>query len=274
MKNNLWPRIIVLILMMIILGLSSFATYRVMTYENNLNNDNRQINNNDNTEVTQEKLLKIISNELFVLEKYNNLNQLTNQDKLDVAVKKLCGNIYYCLDKDNQYIDTFSSKQLVDAYNKTSLAKYNYVDESIKCPGYNYEHDTWTYNAKEQKYRYSEPGHSIDASVQVVFKKVVAYTNNNNQYTISIKYGWYKNTLSEGPEDLYAYTTYNDAKKNINSVYKIDAERVEELDYEIENEFSKFFEENYETYKEQMDTYNYVFEQKDDQLYLIGFSVD
>ncbi len=273
MNKKLWSHIIILVLMIAIICMSSLAAYHSIMNKNNNQLNNSNGNNNNTNTVSQEELLTIINNELFVLNPYTGLDKLTNQDKLDVAVKKLCGNIYYCIDDIKSYIDTFSSTNLANAYIKTSLAKFNYTDEDVKCPAANYEHSIWKYDNVYKKYTYVEPGHGAN-SIAIAFKKIVSFTKNGNEYKISIKYAWYKSALSDGPANVYAFATYMDAKNNTNSIYMIATNRVEAINYDVESEFNKYFTDNYETYKDKIPTYNYVFEYQNNQLYLTNFNVN
>ena len=149
------------IIALVIVALLCFGTIGYLIYdeiakedevENNDNNQtNEQVKREEIDDETLSSLNSIIDNELYVLWNKDNINEITNQERLQVALLKLAvflNAIHY------SYLDTFTAIDLEEAFKQTSIGYLSLTHETIhpfiKLSVFN--EDGFVYNADEKIY--------------------------------------------------------------------------------------------------------------------------
>lgn len=200
-----------------------------------------------NGPITEEKLKEIIDNQLSFLFYKNNFDEITNEDLFSKAHAYLNYN-----GKDSK----FTAAELEDALSKTVLGYMQLIHESHYYPsGYDYIYDNGIYTRDEESYV-----HADIIFEEPVFGKVISFTEADGQYTISAKYLWVAGHYKPGNE---VYRTRQDA---INENNKITIEGTPCL--------VDWAYENFDIYKSELDTYNFVFEEVDNHINLIDFYIN
>ena len=214
---------------------------------------NEETSEND---ITQEEILKIVDDELFIFfmwkEPNRKISDLDNQSKLYVALKKIYNDYTKMYDNINFEIRSFSTKDLEKAFNETCLSELSIVHESLD--NFEYDSSNGMYNnnnlMSKMYLNYIYP----DA------KKVVSYSNDNDVYKISIKY-----LFPDGHENAQNYYGDNEQKNFIVGAYFDGTSRIDA---------QKYLDENFEIIKDKLATYNYTFKYENNKLVLTDFSIN
>ena len=226
--------------------------------ENNQNNE--QVKRGEIDDETLSSLNSIIDNELYVLWNKDNINEITNQERLQVALLKLAdflNAIHY------SYLDTFTAVDLEEAFKQTSIGYLSLTHETIhpfiKLSVFN--EDGFIYNEDEKIYTNAVfgSGSSVIQPYESLLKE--AYYE-NGLYYISYQYIW-TITPDIGPAYYDLYYSYSDAYNHENSYFSGD---------DTTGEIKEYINNNLDTIKENTDTYNYVFEKDNNNFVLIDFS--
>lgn len=218
--------------------------------------DNNQKNKNENS-VTKESLLKIIEDELFIFfmwsEPNRKISDLDNQSKLYMALNKL-ENAYAGNNSSEIYveIENFSKKELEKYFNSSCLSNLTINHEDIAEFKYDSENETYSNSHLMPKieYRYRRP-HA---------KKIVSYKSENDIYKISLKYLF--------PDDQEGYQYYYGDLEYKNKIIKAIDENNNYIDVQ------KYLDENFDSIKDKLATYDYTFKYENNKLILSDFSID
>ncbi|MBO5182995.1 MAG: hypothetical protein J6B64_01215 [Bacilli bacterium] len=216
---------------------------------------NKEINSQ---EIKQEELETIISNELDILYGKTSMNDITNQDKLSIGLK--------ILKKSSTNDGTFTKDELESAFNKTCLSKLGIIHENI-IPISNDNEDgnpLIGYTFTDGIYNNEILLNSTFIQTIAVGKKSIKFNNDNGKYTISIKY-----LFGEPSDDIM----------NVHKVYGKNKEEIGEIPIELliggkKENIQIWFEQNYEAFKDKLETYNYVFTKENDKISLIDFYIN
>ena len=258
------------IIALVIVALLCFGTTGYLIYdefakedevENNDNNQtNEQVKREEIDDETLSSLNSIIDNELYVLWNKDNINEITNQERLQVALLKLAdflNAIHY------SYLDTFTAIDLEEAFKQTSIGYLSLTHETIhpfiKLSVFN--EDGFIYNEDEKIYTNAifGSGSSVIQPYESLLKE--AYYE-DGLYYISYQYIW-TITPDIGPAYYDLYYSYSDAYNRENSYFSGD---------DTTGEIKEYINNNLDTIKENTDTYNYVFEKDNNNFVLIDFS--
>lgn len=247
----------VIVLLIAFGGLATYFVFKVLNeptdYKNSINSilTNTTNESTKDLEKTKIELSTIIDSELFVLKDKSALTEITNQDKLYVAIKKMS-------EKENVNTDISASK--LEAYYKEScLSEIKYTNENIKDYKVELEYyDSNHYDFDSNIYKYNSNNQG-DSSVGIVAKNLEEFKHDNDKYIISYKYLFSSvedniskiKEMNEVEKSTCYYGNYNDARYMVesNCVY-----------------FTK-----YNAIKNKLDTYTYTFEKKDDKFILVDF---
>ena len=258
------------IIALVIVALLCFGTIGYLIYdefakedevENNDNNQtNEQVKREEIDDKTLSSLNSIIENELYVLWNKENINEITNQERLQVALLKLAdflNAIHY------SYLDTFTAVDLEEAFKQTSIGYLSLTHETIhpfiKLSVFN--EDGFIYNEDEKIYTNAifGSGSSVIQPYESLLKE--AYYE-DGLYYISYQYIW-TITPDIGPAYYDLYYSYSDAYNHGNSYFSGD---------DTTGEIKEYINNNLDIIKENTDTYNYVFEKDNNNFVLIDFS--
>ena len=85
---------------------------------------------------------------------------------------------------------------------------------------------------------------------------MIDYTETDGKYTAKYKYVWYYGCEGSQPTTLYG--SYNDAKEKKNAIYEIDMDNYAN-GIIPEGTINQIIEDNWESFKDKLDTYTYTF---------------
>lgn len=223
-------------------------------------------------QISQSELEPIVTGQLSLLNGKTSIDQITNQEKLQLAA-----NLYA---KDHPYANgvysrTIAASDIEDILNKSSISTDKLIHESIECvTATNPVHNEYEYNTSTKTYsNANHGGHGIENQVYAVYSKTSNFKENNGQYSISYKYVF--GVLREfGADNDSVFGTYSDAKNNTNPIHTFVA------DININNGVvdpstePKYIEQNYNSFENKLLTYIYTFEKIDSKIKLVSFSVN
>lgn len=246
------------------------------TYNDKNNNDNSQnqsdISNIENDDI---KLYEeIIENNLLKLLGNNSLKDISNQDLLAIIFEMykneygwkkeiLLDDLIRIKEKSTlKNINIKYTKQLQDY-----TAAYNYQGSII------YELDS-----SNQKYIYQEVGHSRN-NISIIHKELVNKYINNNEITLSYKFVFVRttsNSVKTTPGYHYLYHSYDNILNYVNSLngekhfkefsfLDMDEEIGRTLAYD---KAKAYVIDNYDSIKNKLYTYTFVFSYEDNILIL------
>lgn len=242
--------------------------------ETNIIENNVPQNNNKTalTSAETKELENIITNELALLKTKSSISEVTDQLKLAIALNKLKTTTSQPKNEHNQLI-SFTSAELLTAFNNTSLSNLELKQESIRgvtsvqdagYPEHSYSYDngiyTYTTKASSTYKDFPEIGH-----------KVITATKENQSYIISIKYMWGNLTdcgaLCATKVYGKTYSTYDQYISNENNTIGT-LENIKN-----QTDLTNYFNSNYENQKDNLATYTYVFNKTNDQFKLVNFYI-
>lgn len=271
---------IIIILLVIIIVILTILVVLLSTNNITFNGENTQLNNEnvveenedeviDETEevnvISQGELEDIVDRQLYILNGKTSISEITNQQKLSLALSYINNNSIGYSDVDK--VKSFTSDELLDAFNNTCISNLGIIHEKIRAVksvtldgnlGYGYSY-------ADGVYTFSGTTNSGVSEVNIYGKKVTNFSNNGNRYTISYKYMW--SDLDEASLCNNVYGKYSDVingqnslgqLQNTNSICDDDA----------------FVERNFDNYSAKLEQYNYVFEKEDGKVMLVDFYVN
>ena len=269
-NNNLviWLLVFVIIIMAIIIGLMAFD---VISFNNGDNNTNQTIVDNEDSfkkeniskeNISEEVLKEVIDKELFILFRENEvitkLEDIDNKSKLLVALSILEEEYIVRSNEISTTIVNVEKEKLESAFNSSVISNLGIKHEDFdiyKLTGdsvYNRETDLLVYSTESFKYLFPRAS------------KVKSYAKKGEQYIISMNYLF--------PDDRvgfeYYYSNIDDIKTKTNSIVKAYNENNEYIDAQ------EYLDNNYDSIKDKLATYTYVFEFKDEKLVLDSFSIN
>lgn len=215
--------------------------------------------------ITQDELVKLIDEQLYIFYGKKSLNDITNQNKLSLALHLMENN------KLGELRDSFTSKELEDAFNSSIISGLGITHENIIPSksvlsdgnmGYGYTYLDGVYSAPVRT-------NSGFSAVHMIYNKVVSFSEDDGQYTFSIKYLWggFGEYLMD---DDNVYGKYEDSINGQNSI-GIVSEDILMGSYEQLQNWGK---ENFSSFEDKLEKYNFVFVKENGKINLIDFYVD
>lgn len=269
-KKNKGLYIVIIILTILLICSLGYIVYNEFIKENEIveNNEEKEDNNLEDEQTKKEKISEntlndlnnIIENELYVLWDKSSIEEITNQEKLQVALLKLT-----TIKNLSHYseIKSFSTTEIENAFKETSLGYLQLNHETIH-PFYKLSvsnEDGFTYDKNNQMYTNVIFG--SDTEVIEPYESLLKESYyENGKYYISYQFIW---TIYPDIGDMYysLYYSYDDANNRENSYFSGDDEKGELEEYIINNK---------EKIMENTENYNYVFEKENNNFILIEFN--
>ena len=220
----------------------------------------------------QKDFEKIIEDDLGILLEKNSLADITNEDITAWAFNK---------SKYNYSTNSFESKYLEDIitdsvfrnneYELTDIyqVRGNYADihlsDSLKC-----------FTLKGTRYINDETCGSSGLGATPYVTKFVYFKQEKNRYIISAKSIF--TTILSGPDDIRLYSSYEKARKasldnsfnNLSFKTFTMKENGDDLIVPYDD-VDKYINENWNTIKDKLDTYTYIFEVENNEIVLKDF---
>lgn len=262
MKKN----IIIAILAIVSIGLIGYIVYDKMNdkKEEPMNNEKEENNNQvDNSLASNYKLedfTKIIEEELGFLESKKNYKDLTNKEK---------NHWLYLL--SHYPLDLLTTDTLENIRKNSSLREMEVEYDDVYAIYEGYEiSDTLERTLDKESGKYTDVlgGHGAISISGTPF--LYDFKIDNDQYIISYKYVFIQD-VGQGPADLNIHYTYENA---VNRENKIKVFSPTETNYDMNLLYmmaKNYIEDNYESFKDKLETYNYVFEIHDGNIVLVDF---
>lgn len=229
-----------------------------------LENNSKPKKDNSNVEqtplfekITLNEIENIIDNELYVLWNKEHKEDISNAEKLTIALKKYAKDHNY----DSIYdITKISKKEMTSSFAKTSISYLPIKHETIKgsfllsfC-----EHDKWIYDEDKDIYTQGPDGHGACAA-SIAYKNLVEFKNENSEYKVTYKYAF--DYTCEGDLPII-YGSYDNAINDKDRLFSI-------TDYDTN--ISALIESKYSEIADKLSTYTYTFAKKDGQISLVDY---
>lgn len=252
-------------LIIILLAIISVGTVGYIVYDKvseSKKEDGVKTENNSDKIVSDHQLedfTKIVNEELEFFVSQEKLDDITNEEKTYL--------LYYLLDDKTEV----TVDKLENVRKNSSLREMNvkYTDIYDSYESFVLIDDVLR-SLDKQTGKYSDylTGHGGLMISSHSFLQ--DFKIDNNKYILSYKYVFIK-AQGEGPTDLDMYYTFEDAVKKTN--------RKKEFIWDVQTLYKPspsaqadtYAENNYESFKDELDTYNYVFEIHDGNIVLVDF---
>lgn len=215
-------------------------------------------NNVDVSNITESDLRKVIDKELFLLLGEKNFRDLSNQEKLRMLIK-----IYIENGGENAITNSpFDVSDLKQIHENSTLNNLNITYENIndfdKGGLVEYNQIGYVYYRGNQTYRNLNTDDNLNI---ITYPKLVNFKNESNKYLVSYNY-LFSTSYDDNSGEIALYKNINDVIEMRNEI-----KRITSVD------FTEYLSTNneYEKYKDELDTYNYIFEVVDNKLTLVDF---
>lgn len=267
--------IIIVILALALIGALSFVFWQNFLQPKDKKTQdssiNKPTNENKYETISQSELESIVVNQLDLLNDKTNLNQITNQEKLRLAVKLYGKNHPYA---EGVYQRTITVAEIEDTLNNTSIKSDDLVHESIKCiTATNPAHNEYEYNSTTKTYsNANHGGHGGGGNIYAVYSKPSDFKNSDGQYSISYKYV-FGIAKEFGSDTDSVFGTYANAASGANPVHVFKADANVNNGMVDTRDESKYIEENYGSLEDKLSTYIYTFKKTDGKIKITGFSI-
>ncbi len=240
---------------------------------------------NQNTQpIDQKEVEDVAESELYILNGKKSIKDIGNQQKLIMALH-LYLNSEEVLDKLNAGDDNFDvdASKLDEYFEKSSISYMDkLVHEDILLPKLDDGKDPiveWKFDSNTNKYSCNTDMFQVYNNgfpyVYNVANKTSEFKEENGKYYLSRKYLW--GTSGNDANDCFSvYASYDNAKDKKDKITSVqDAMNMNENEdnYSEENIYQKYMDENYESIKDKLETYTYVFEKVDNKIKLVDFYV-
>lgn len=217
---------------------------------------------NDTTEakITIEEIETILDDELYVLWNKNEINEVTNNERLTLGIKK------YAKDNNLDFYDLKKVKagDVEESFKTTSIGNLTLKHEDIMgsykitlC-----EHIDWKYNAEAKEYTTNIMGHGVCAAKEI-YRKLIDLKEESGKYIATYKYMF---TYGCEGDITRIYGSYEDALKENNKLAEIGNVA------ETKEEFDQIVASKYDGVEDKLAIYTYTFERINDKITLIDFN--
>lgn len=284
-KKKNYLVLIIVICIALILGLG-IMIYMNLQKKGKINSNNIFNFGQSNTQqIDQTEGEEIAEEELYILNGKKSISEIDNQQKLMMSLN-LYLNSEEIMDKLNSGEDTFDieASKLDEFFEKSSISYMDkLVHEDILLPKLDDGKDPvveWKYDPDKKKYTCNTDMLQIYSNgfpyVYNVASKTSEFKEENGKYYLSKKYLWCMSG-TDSDDCFTVYGSYDNAKEQKDKIATVPEPPVtneNEEDYSEENIYQKYMDENYESIKDKLETYTYVFEKTNDKIKLIDFHVN
>ena len=225
---------------------------------------NNDLNNSQNIEqidnVEFEKYEEVIETELFKMLGFKSLSETPNQDRL-AMVFEVYNNKYNW--KEKITISELDEVKKNSAIRNIDVEYTNLTDYNMSM---NYKSSPF-YNKKGNVYEHNNAGHK-EKNMSIIYKELINSDVNNNEIKLSYKFIFAKTYIKKSSTTPgYHSLHYNLKDKEFKEFSFMDIH--EETGKDIAYDKAKsYIIENYETIKDSLYTYNFVFINEDNNIIL------
>lgn len=229
-------------------------------------NTEKNTKKTENIEITDEiknQINDVINSQLYVLWNKHSINEIKNSEKVQVAFE------LYKKTKNVKYLDEpeIDASLIEKYYSQSLISELPFYHEDLKAhiflsyPGlYSY-----LYDVEKNCYIKQEDGCDFNV-VMPASQKIIRFFKKNNQIVLQMKYIWI-NHPDVGPI-TELYKSYEDAESMKNEIWKTDYDGFTITT--LEN-YEEYIQNNNESLYSIMETYNYIFELKNNEYKLVNF---
>lgn len=222
-------------------------------------------------QISQNELEAIVTSELGFLNGKTSLDQVTNQEKLHLAIT-LYAKAHPSA--SGVYVRTITASEVDNTLSRASISTDGLVHESIKCTAATTPvHNEYDYDSKTKTYsNANHGGHGIEKQISAIYSKASNFKQDNNQFSITYKYVF--GVLREfGAGDSPIFGTYSDAENETNAIHVFKAAN-DEIGSSVSIDDQKsYIENNYNSFENKLSAYTYTFKKTDGKIKLVDFSV-
>ncbi len=215
--------------------------------------------------ITQDELVGLLENQLYIFYGKKSLTDITNQNKLSLALHLMGNN-----DMGNLY-DSITSSQLEAAFNTSIISNLGVKHENIIPSnsvlldgniGYGYTYSNGVYINPTTT-------NSGVSAVHMICNKVVSFKENDGKYVFSVKYLWggFGEYLMD---DEGVYGKYIDSISGQNSIGSVPEDILMGSYEELQN----WGKDNFSRFEDKLEQYNFVFVKENGKISLVDFYVD
>ena len=208
----------------------------------------------------------------FLLGK-DSINNIDNNDMLYYIYSEYLSDKYKMSDGVS-----FTRDDVKRAFNESVFSNRSYIDSDIIDRKYGDNANIWKYDSSSGTYSYNSLGiGGIVVSTNIVYTYNVDSYVEDGKYVIVNKYLFsnsYAEVTGNDSSKVYIYGDYNSAVKGSCMDCDSIGRDLTELDSVFSSEdIDRYAISNYDSIKDKLDTYTYVFENKDGHFVLSDYSV-
>ncbi len=200
------------------------------------------------------KEIDIVEKDIKVLLGYDTIEELTNNDKLYIALESYASKSGL----NNMFeIKTVKKSDVINAFQNTIFGDLDLEHEDVLCEC---KSKLFVYNKEKEEYVYNEEhgGHGF-CKVYKEFTKLVDFYEKDGQYIASYKYA-FGNYCEDDSTQIFG--SYSDAEKQKNPIYNDDI---------LSQETEDTVKQDYEEIKDKLMTYTYTFEKVGGKIKIVDF---
>lgn len=264
MKNNKVVRGILIGVLILLIIFGFYVIYlKFIDVKSNNNLDDMSNSDSDNNQDIRINIESIIARELNYLLPIDNIDELTNQKKLQ--------SILYIYNNDYGYNDEVSVSELDEVFNNSCLKKLGLEYEDIYSSKMFNDMDDVLYKLNDNIYKRVNE-YNLNNRLGIIYRNIIDYKQDDNIIVISYKYGFY---VKEEDNLVNIFISYEDAISNSNIIKTFN---IEDYKSDTSDGYAETINEamlfDYSIYLEEMKTYTYTFNIENDDINLIGYEVN
>ena len=235
----------------------------IKTKPENTEKNTEKIENIEITDEIKNQINDAINYQLYVLWNKHSINEIKNSEKVQVAFE------LYKKSKNVKYLDEpeIDASLIEKYYSQSLISELPFYHENLKAHIFLSYPGLFSYLYDVEKKDYIKQVDGCDFNVVMpASQKIIGFFKKNNQIVLQMKYIWI-NYQAVGPITKL-YKSYEDAEGMKNEIWKTDYDGFTITTLES---YEEYIENNNESLYSIMETYNYIFELKNNEYKLVNF---
>ena len=229
----------------------------IKTKPENTEKNTEKIENIEITDEIKNQINDAINYQLYVLWNKHSINEIKNSEKVQVAFE------LYKKSKNVKYLDEpeIDASLIEKYYSQSLISELPFYHENLKAHIFLSYPGLFSYLYDVEKKDYIKQVDGCDFNVVMpASQKIIGFFKKNNQIVLQMKYIWI-NYQAVGPITKL-YKSYEDAEGMKNEIWKTDYDGFTITTLES---YEEYIENNNESLYSIMETYNYIFELKNNE---------
>ena len=235
----------------------------IKTKPENTEKNTEKIENIEITDEIKNQINDVINYQLYVLWNKHSINEIKNSEKVQVAFE------LYKKSKNVKYLDEpeIDASLIEKYYSQSLISELPFYHENLNAHIFLSYPGLFSYLYDVEKKDYIKQVDGCDFNVVMpASQKIIGFFKKNNQIVLQMKYIWTK-ILAVRPI-MELYKCYEDAENMKNEIWKTDYDGFTITTLES---YEEYIENNNESLYSIMETYNYIFELKNNEYKLVDF---